>query len=102
MLCSPEAFEKKVEKLSRYYDLSDPRDLFTVTMQEMEIAESQVASRFKDKDGKDKKEQLMALIDSIAESQKVKEINILAAVSAYIDDMCRASKLDYAINREYQ
>jgi len=102
MLCSPEAFEKKVEKLSRYYDLSNPRDLFTVTMQEMEIAELQVESRFKDKDGKDKKKQVMALIGRIAENQEVKEINILEAVSAYVDDMCRASKLDYVINKEYK
>ena len=101
-MLSPEAFKKKVEKLSRYYDLSNPRDLFTVTMQEMEATELQVASRFKDKDGKDKKEQIMALIGRIAENQEVKEINLLKAVSAYVDDMCRASKLDYVINKEYK
>ena len=90
------ASKKKIDKLSRLYNLSKARDLFTVTMQEMEIVEHQeMCGNF---DG-DKKEAVMDVIAKIAELQNPQAISINEAVTFYIDDMCRASNRDFVINR---
>ena len=98
MIRDPEVFNKKIEKLTRFYDLSKPRDLFTVVMQEMELAE--IRARRIGKNGKDKKEYLMDLVSRIAEAQDIIEFNLCDAASAYIDDMCRASNNEFVINKE--
>lgn len=87
--------DKKIAKLARLYDLSNARDLFTVVMQEMEIIEQQ--PRFTNSESK--KNRLMEIIGDIAKTQSVVSIKLDEAISAYVDDMCRASNSDFMINR---
>lgn len=88
--------KKKIDKLSRLYNLSKARDLFTVTMQEMEIVEHQeMCGNFHG----DKKKAVIDIIAKVAETQRSQTVDIGEAAAAYIDDMCRASNMDFVINR---
>ena len=95
-LYSKTSLKRKIDKLSKLYDMTKPRDVFTLTMQEMEVAEATAISK-EVNDGAVKKQTVLSLIESICDVQKV---NLdLEWVASYIDDMSVATKCKYAINK---
>ena len=98
-LYSESSLKKKLKKLTKLYDMSKPRDVFTLTMQEMEVAEiTAIIQKVVENEGVKKKTTVMSLLKSIAKNQ---EIDLdMRWVSAYIDDMAVATKCKYAINKD--
>tara|TARA_R100001244_G_scaffold25113_2_gene25358 strand:+ start:21841 stop:22149 length:309 start_codon:yes stop_codon:yes gene_type:complete len=92
-------FGVKTKKLSRLYDMTKPRDVFTVVMQEMEVAEVLAMSKeMKKNKGAIKKHTVVTLLQEVCKSQEV-EIDF-EWITSYIDDMSVATKCKYAINKE--
>lgn len=86
---------KKAKKIASMYDFRKWRDTFTVTMQEMEIAD--IRAQVKPDQKHTKRECVLALIVA---SGKIQGIDVdQDAVGSYIDDMAAASKGKYAINK---
>lgn len=95
MLYSQAEIAKKSARLASMYDFRLWRDVFTVTMQEMEVAD--IRAQVKPEHKSTKRASVLALIVAAGKTQGV-DID-LEAVGSYIDDMATATKGKYAINK---
>ncbi len=87
---------RKVDKLCKLYDLSDPIDLFIILPQEMEIAE--VLAKISNSNGDERKKGVMAIISGIVAKNKIKVPDDW--IEVFIDTIDKASKGEYALNKE--
>lgn len=85
----------KAKKLSNIYNLNDPKDLFTLLPQEMEIAE--VKAMCNNLTGAEKKQMVLEVMDKIARNSSI-ELD-LDLMGTFIDIIADASKGRYALNK---
>lgn len=88
--------KKKVDKLCKLYNLSNPEDLFAILPQEMELAE--VRGIIDGVSGEEKKKAVSDVIMGIAAKNKVKISQEM--IEIFIDVIASASKGKYALNKE--
>jgi hypothetical protein len=88
--------QDKIERLKDLYDLKDPKDLFTILPQEMELMEAMAMAQ--GLDGTAKKKAVMDVILDIAKVNNV-ELN-RDIISVFIDIINDASKGKYALNKD--
>lgn len=100
ILYSEASLKRKTKKLAKLYDMSKPRDVLTLTMQEMEVNEALAIIQNLKGQGSKKKQSVMTLLKNVASAQNI-EVDF-RWVSAYIDDMAVATKCKYAINKDHR
>lgn len=88
--------QDKIKRLKDLYDLEDPKDLFTILPQEMELMEAMGMAQ--GLDGAAKKSAVMDVILGIAKVNNV-ELNE-DTLSVFIDIINDASKGKYALNKD--
>jgi hypothetical protein len=86
---------QKAQKLSTMYDISNPKDLFTLLPQEMEIAE--VRGFCEDLDGSTKRAMVLEIMLKIAAESDV-EIDP-ELLGFFVDTIASASKGKYGLNK---
>lgn len=87
--------QDKIAKLKDLYDLEDPKDLFVLIPQEMEVAE--IKGMANDWDGLQKKQTVMHIIMSIAVENGI-DLDA-ETLGTFIDIINNASKGKYALNK---
>ena len=88
--------QDKIERLKDLYDLKDPKDLFTILPQEMELMEAMGMAQ--NLDGPAKKQAVLDVILGIAKVNNIElDENVL---SVFIDIINDASKGKYALNKD--
>ena len=85
----------KITKLSELYDITNPKDLFTLIPQEMEIAEIKGMSY--DWDGDTKRQEVINVITAVAVKNNIDFT--IETLAAFIDVINAASKGKYALNK---
>ena len=85
----------KITKLSELYDITNPKDLFTLIPQEMEVAEIKGMSY--DWDGDAKRQEVIEVIMAVAVKNNIDFTT--ETLSAFIDVINAASTGKYALNK---